>query len=89
MIYLFMHATVKDFDKWNQVLADFEPKLKNMGATATSVYREVNNPNDVTVIHEFPSKEQAKAFVTSSELHEARKQSHVIGNPKVWYTEKQ
>ncbi|WP_444922281.1 hypothetical protein ACJJID_08195 [Microbulbifer sp. CnH-101-G] len=88
MVYLFMQASVKDFDKWQKVLTDFMPILNQMGSTNTSVYQEVGNPCNLTVIHEFPSKEKAEAFVNSVELHESRKEAEVIGTPRIWYTEK-
>ncbi|WP_445357089.1 hypothetical protein ACJJIC_12690 [Microbulbifer sp. ANSA002] len=87
MVYLFMQASVKDFDKWQGVLMDFMPILKRMGSTNTSVYQEIGSPNNVTVIHEFTSKEKAEAFVNSNELHDSRKEAEVIGTPKIWYTE--
>ncbi|WP_444946688.1 DUF1330 domain-containing protein [Microbulbifer sp. VTAC004] len=88
MIYLFMHAEVEDFNRWQEILTDFKPILNQMGATKTSIYQEIGNLNNITVIHEFPSKEKAEAFVNSSELHKARKKAGVIGAPRVWFTEK-
>ncbi|WP_444957535.1 hypothetical protein [Microbulbifer sp. ZKSA002] len=64
------------------------PIVEQMGATATSVYREIDNHHNVTVIHEFPSKEHAIKFVNSSELEEAKKKAGVLVTPKIWYTEK-
>ncbi|WP_226646232.1 DUF1330 domain-containing protein [Microbulbifer variabilis] len=88
MVYLFMQASVEDFDKWQKALKDFMPILNQMGSTNTSVYQEIGSPKNVTVIHEFPSKEKAEAFVNSTELHDSRKEAEVIGTPKIWYTEK-
>ncbi|WHI46984.1 DUF1330 domain-containing protein [Microbulbifer sp. JMSA004] len=88
MIHLFMHANVKDYNEWHRVLEEFMPTLEKMGATATSVYREIDNHHNVTVIHEFPSKEEAINFVNSDELQEARKKAGVLVTPKIWYTEK-
>ncbi|MCO1336959.1 DUF1330 domain-containing protein [Microbulbifer sp. OS29] len=83
-----MHANVKDYNTWHKVFEDFKPKLKEMGATATSIYREVDNHHNVTVIHEFPSKEHAIKYVNCAELQAVRKQAGVLVTPKIWYTEK-
>ncbi|GAB2900815.1 DUF1330 domain-containing protein [Microbulbifer echini] len=83
MIYLFMHAKLKDFDKWKTILTDFMPTLEEMGATDTSIYRDVDNTSDITVIHKFPSKEKAEAFVNSPALHKSRKKAEVVGTPEI------
>ena len=86
MITLFEHATVDDFDAWHKVFVDFAPTLKAKGVVASSVYRSVENPNDVTVMHEFATLDEAKAFMDSSELKAARKRANVTSQPTFWYT---
>jgi len=51
-------------------------------------YQSVDNPNDVTVTHDFHSLEQAKAFAASPELKSAMEKSGVKGAPQIWYTTK-
>ena len=46
----------------------------------------VDNPNDVTVIHDFHSLEQAKAFISSKSLVEAMASDGVQGKPEMWIT---
>lgn len=88
MIFLFEHAVVNDFDTWHKVFVDFAPTLKAKGVLTSSVYRGVDDPNDVTVIHEFTSRDEAKAFIDSDELHEARQRANVRVTPDIWCTEK-
>ncbi|MCO1335986.1 hypothetical protein MO867_16775 [Microbulbifer sp. OS29] len=87
MVHLFLRGNVKDFNAWYKVFTEFMPKLKQMGATTTSVYREINNHRDVTVIHEFASKEDAIKYVNNPEVQEVRNQAGVLAPPQVWYTE--
>ena len=47
MITLFERDTVDDYDTWAKAFADFGPTLKAKGAVASSVYRSVEDPNDM------------------------------------------
>ena len=64
------------------------PAAKGMGLTAESVYRAADDPNDVTVTHEFASLEAAQAFGASDALHAAMGSAGVVGAPAVWITNK-
>jgi hypothetical protein len=46
----------------------------------------VDDPNDVTVIHDFHSVDKAKAFAGSPDLKAAMEKSGVKGAPQIWYT---
>jgi hypothetical protein len=45
-----------------------------------------DNPNDVTVTHDFDSLDKAKAFVESADLKEAMAAAGVKGQPTIWFT---
>lgn len=57
-----------------------------MGVTSQSVYQSVDDPNDITVVHDFKSELDAKAFVTSDKLKTAMQSSGVKGQPQAWIT---
>ena len=48
------------------------------------MYQAADNPNDVTVTHEFASAKEAQAFVASEELKKAMQRAGVIGAPTIW-----
>jgi hypothetical protein len=52
------------------------------------VYQAVDNPNDITVTHEFSTVEAAQAFVKSEELKQAMQNAGVVGAPTIWFTNK-
>ncbi|GAB2896178.1 hypothetical protein ACCI51_04615 [Microbulbifer echini] len=87
MVYLFINGNVKDFDMWHKVFIKFKPRLKEMGVTVTSIYREIDNHQSLTVVHEFLLKEDAIKYVNNAEMKEVRKQAGVLATPKIWYTE--
>ena len=88
MATMFVHHKVADFAAWKHVYDGFMPAAKGMGLTAESVYRAADDPNDVTVTHEFASLEAAQAFGASDALHAAMGSAGVVGAPAVWITNK-
>jgi quinol monooxygenase YgiN len=85
MITMFVRHTVDDFDTWQKAVAEFAPTLKAKGVVGSAFYRSVDDPNDLTVSHEFETLEAARAFAQSDELRTARPKAGVDGAPKVWF----
>jgi quinol monooxygenase YgiN len=59
-----------------------------MGVTNHGVYQAADNPDDVTVYHEFDSMDAAKAFAGSPRLKEVMNTAGVVGAPDIWFTNK-
>jgi hypothetical protein len=87
-VRLFVRHEVADYGAWRKAYDSFAPMQKKMGVTYQAVYQSIENPNDVTVIHDFHSLEKAKAFAASADLKAAMEKSGVKGAPQVWYTTK-
>jgi hypothetical protein len=88
MATMFVHHKVTDFAAWKQVYEGFMPAAKGMSLTAEAVYQAADDPNDVTVTHEFPTVEAALAFGASDALHAAMDKAGVVGAPTVWIANK-
>jgi hypothetical protein len=58
------------------------------GRNGPAVYQAADNPNDITVTHEFGSVEAAQAFAESAELKSAMQGAGVVGAPTIWFTNK-
>jgi hypothetical protein len=86
MIRMFARHQVKDYTAWRKVYDDFAPTQKSMGVTSEAVYQSVDDPEDVTVTHDFDTIDQAHAFVESAELRETMQSAGVAGTPSVWFT---
>src|ERR1700722_9530018 len=71
MATMFVRHTISDYKAWRKAYDDFAPLQKAKGVTAQAVYQAANNPNDITVTHEFGSVEAAQAFANSDELKKA------------------
>ncbi len=88
MTTMFVRHTVIDYKTWRKAYDDFAPVQKAKGVTAQAVYRAADNPNDITVTHEFASLEAAQAFAQSAELKSAMLNAGVAGAPTIWFTNK-
>lgn len=85
-VRLFVRHDVTDYAAWRKTYDGFQPTIRKMGATAQAVYQATDNPNDVTVTHDFASVEKAKALLTSAKLKAAMQDSGVKGQPQAWIT---
>jgi hypothetical protein len=88
MATMFIRHTVSDYKAWRKVYDDVGPMQKAGGVTAQAVYQAADNPNDITVTHEFGSAEAAQAFVKSDELKKAMQKAGVVGAPTIWLANK-
>ena len=84
MVRSFIHHHVSDYAAWREVYDSFGDAQREHGVRAEAVYRGVDDPNDVTVTHDFDDAEAAKAFFTIPELKEAMQRSGVEGEPALW-----
>jgi hypothetical protein len=79
---------VANYKAWRKVYDDFAPVQKAKGVTAQAVYQAADNPDDITVTHDFATDEAARAFVNSEELKSAMQNAGVVGSPTIWFTNK-
>ncbi len=86
MARLFVRHSVADYSAWRKGYDAFESTRRTMGVTGHGVYRAIDNPNDITIWHDFASAEQAKALVESDALKTAMKEAGVSGVPTIWIT---
>ena len=86
MVRMYARHPVADFAKWldgyNQH-ADF--RAEN-GVKADAVYQAADDPNDVTVCHDFETVDAAQAFIALPELKSAMQELGVSGPPTIWIT---
>jgi ABC-type sugar transport system substrate-binding protein len=85
-VRMFVRHEVADYGAWRKAYDAFAPTQKKLGVVYQAVYQSTDDPNDVTVIHDFHSAEKAKSFAASAELKAAMERSGVKGTPQIWYT---
>ena len=64
----------------------FDATRRKLGVTGQAVDQLLDNPNDVTVTHDFKTADKAKSFASSSDLKTTMEKAGVKGTPQVWFT---
>jgi len=83
MAYMFGRVTVEDYAMFRKTFDSKEDMRQAAGATASTIYQSVDDPNEVIVELEFPSADAAKAFATSDALRNAAQQAGAQGMPRI------
>ena len=88
MATMFIRHTVSDYKAWRKVYDGFASTQKAMGVTAEAVYQSADDPNEITVTHDFATIAAAQTFAASPDLRTAMQGAGVVGPPTVWFTNK-
>jgi hypothetical protein len=76
-VRMYVRHDVTDYAAWRKIYDAFDAERRRLGVTAQAVYQSVDNPNDVTVWHDFKTSEAAKAFASSPNLKNAMQNAGV------------
>jgi hypothetical protein len=57
-----------------------------MGVMGAAAFQLVDDPNDVTVWHDFETAEVARAFASSEALRNVMQRAGVESEPQLWFT---
>ena len=87
MARMFARHPVSDFASWYEGYKNAADFREKNGVTAGKVYQNADDPNDVTVVHDFATADEAKAFVGNEELKKIMMEIGVAGPPTIWITE--
>lgn len=88
MATLFVRHQAADYKAWRQAYDAFQPKARTLGVQADAVYQAADNPNEITVTHEFATLESAQAFAASPELRSVMHDAGVVGAPTIWFAQR-
>ena len=84
-----IHAGFKvgDFDEWKAEYDASAEARKATGEISYQVYRDVNDPNSVTVICQYPSVEGIQDWMDSPDLQERMKRAGITEMGQMMYLE--
>jgi quinol monooxygenase YgiN len=74
---------VSDYAAWRTVYDETQPLRDKHGVSAADVLQDPTDPNDVTVLHWFPSVEEAQAFASEPGLKDAMTRAGVTAPPRI------
>ena len=89
MITLIARHPVADYDAWRTVFDEFYPVRVKAGVIGESVYRSIDDPNEVTVVLDFSTEEAARAFPDNTEIKGATHKAGDIGTFTQWFAAKE
>ncbi len=78
---LAINHDVEDYDRWKSVFDEYPPG--KAGALFHRINRNVDNPNNITVVAGFDTTEAARAFVDNPDLKEAMHRAGVTSPPRI------
>jgi quinol monooxygenase YgiN len=88
MVYIYVRQSVEDYARWREGYDNHAPARQAGGATDEAyVMRNVDDPNDITVILGWSDLQKARAFTQSASLKEAMQKAGVTGPPEVRFLE--
>lgn len=87
MVKNYVRHTVADFDAWKIVYDQHDATRKQFGCKKSEVFTNHQNPNEVLVVTEWDSKEQAEKFDASPDLRAAMKNAGVASIPEFSFAE--
>jgi len=74
---------VNDYAAWRTVYEQVQPLRDKHGVSAADVLQDPADPNQVTVLHWFPSVAQAEAFASDPGLKDAMASAGVTAPPRI------
>jgi hypothetical protein len=72
---------VKDYAAWREIYDDFAAQTRI--GKSRGVYRVINDPNHVLVIHEFETAADAELFSGAAYIREVMHMAGVEGEPRI------
>jgi quinol monooxygenase YgiN len=87
MTKLIINHKTDDFNKWKVAFDSLDPTRKKYGNQGAVVYRGHDDPNDLVIISQWESAEQARGYSQSPELKEAMKNGGVVGESKAYFVD--
>jgi hypothetical protein len=88
MATTFVHHRVADYDAWRRVYDSVADLQRAGGVTDKAVYRAADDPDNVLVMHQFGSLEEARAFFENADLRAAMQEGGVdMGTLKLAFYE--
>lgn len=79
---------INDFAKWKEFYDNADEFHKKFGVVGSQVFQSADNPNELVILTEMKSLEDARKFGQSEELKAAMKDAGVADEPHVYFTER-
>ena len=86
--YLLVRHKVEDYERWKPVFDhDHGATRKRSGSKGGWILRSADDPNELVILLEWDSSENARHFVNADETREAMHRAGVADEPDVYFLE--
>ena len=85
MATLVVHMKVKEYPAFRMVFDNASSTRTRFGGTGHKVLQSPTDPNEITILSEWRTLEQAKVYADSKEIKEAMKNAGVISQPDLTF----
>lgn len=87
MAHLLVHHKIEEYNKWKSAFDGHSSARAEHGSMGGKVFRNADDPNDIFVLLEISSIDEAKKLAQSDDLKEAMQKAGVISKPEVYFIE--
>jgi quinol monooxygenase YgiN len=81
MAYMLIQHEVKDYEKWKAVFDDVAELRRSNGEQSARIFHDAENPNRLTLLFEWDSLENARAYAQNPALKAAMQEAGVRSAP--------
>jgi hypothetical protein len=86
MSTIFVRHQVANYDVWKSGFDEHGRVRREYGITDSGLYRDVTDPNVVTMILTADDEDRAREFLDSDDLRETMAKLGVVSPPDIWVT---
>lgn len=87
MAHILVHHKVNDFNSWKPFFEEHSSYRTDSGSLGGKIFRNSNDPNEIFVLLEWDSIENAMRFAQSDNTREKMKNAGVVGIPSIYFLE--
>src|SRR6185437_14808922 len=87
MVHVLVRHKVANFSRWKEAFDSHVIARQRAGEIAFHIFHDLENANDIFLLFDWQSADQAKKFMSSSELRERMQHAGVEGVPEIHYLE--
>jgi heme-degrading monooxygenase HmoA len=83
MVGMMVRHKVSNYAAWKTVFDAHGSTRKSFGSKSCQIFRDAENANQITVLFEWDTLENARRFTEASSLREAMEKAGVEGRPEI------
>lgn len=87
MQYVLVIHKVEDYEKWKPIYDENTDARRDNGSKGAHVLRNADNPNEVVILFEWDSLDNARKFYESKGLRDKMQSAGVMGKPEIRFLE--